>query len=39
MNMPKENEYVLIQDPDRQAPFDYIKVRFNWEMTAKSVVA
>lgn len=34
MNMPNENEY----DPDRQDPFDHIKVRFNWETTAKSVV-
>lgn len=39
MNMPNENEYFLIQDPDKQGPFDYIKVGFNWETTAKSEIA
>lgn len=35
MNMPNENEYFLIQVIDRQAPFDYIKVRFNWETVSQ----
>lgn len=35
MNMLNENEYFLIQVIDRQAPFHYIKVKFNWETDGK----